>query len=130
MKRHLPGHSVQTVTEAGWRSHKDKSLVLLAAERFDVLLTVDRKIEKEHDLRSFRIGFVIVKLIWRAFWKCWRMSGKLSTVSGLGRWCTAHGSEYSGACVHLTAGQHGRSWPPRPTPVLPNGGPSRSEPRR
>ncbi len=60
LKRALPGHFVRTVPEAGWRSVKDGLLLRLAAKSFDVFVTVDKAIEREHELTAFRLGFVVV----------------------------------------------------------------------
>jgi hypothetical protein len=58
----FPGHAVKTVSEAGWRTSKDGPLLDFAQRHFDVFLTVDRKLEREHDLSSFRLGFVIARV--------------------------------------------------------------------
>ena len=58
----IPGHSVQTVTEAGWRTTEDESLLAFAERRFDVFVTVDRKLEKQVDLTRFNVGFVIIRV--------------------------------------------------------------------
>jgi hypothetical protein len=58
----FPGHSVSTVSEAGWRGSKDDSLLRLAERGFDVFLTIDRRIEQQVDLRAFALGFVIVRI--------------------------------------------------------------------
>ena len=60
MRAAFPGHSVSTVSEAGWRGSKDDSLLRLAERGFDAFLTIDRGIEHQVDLRSFALGFVIV----------------------------------------------------------------------
>jgi len=41
LKRHLPGHEVQTVPEAGWSGVKNGLLLARAKGRFDVLLSTD-----------------------------------------------------------------------------------------
>lgn len=56
----FPGHAVKTVTEAGWRSVKDAQLLPLAEKHFDVFLTVDKRIERQHALHKFRLAFLIV----------------------------------------------------------------------
>jgi hypothetical protein len=58
----FPGHSISTVTEAGWRGSKDGSLLGLAEGRFDVFVTIDRKFEHQIDLSAFALGFVIVRV--------------------------------------------------------------------
>jgi hypothetical protein len=41
---------VSTVTEAGWRTSKDGPLLAFAQDRFDVFVTVDRRLESQNDL--------------------------------------------------------------------------------
>jgi predicted nuclease of predicted toxin-antitoxin system len=53
LKAAFPGQAVQTVTEAGWRTSKDRPLLLFAQERFDLLVTIDRKLEREYDLATW-----------------------------------------------------------------------------
>ena len=59
VKAALPGHAVRTVSEIGWRGSKDTSLLTYAQGSFDVFVTVDRKLEHQHNLKEFRIGTVI-----------------------------------------------------------------------
>ena len=58
----FPGHSVKTVTQAGWRGGKDGPLLAFAENRFDVLVKVDRKLGQQRDLSKFKIGFVIARV--------------------------------------------------------------------
>ena len=53
-------HEVQTALELGWHRLKDHDLVPLIQDRFDVLLTIDRGFEYQHNLKAFRFGLVIV----------------------------------------------------------------------
>jgi hypothetical protein len=53
------GHSVKTVSEAGWRSSKDGPLLAFAEEHFDVFVTIDRRLEKQHRLSEMKMGFVL-----------------------------------------------------------------------
>jgi hypothetical protein len=62
LKRAFPGHAVQTVTEIGWRGSKDGPLLGYASERFDVFVTVDRKLEQQQRIATFRVGVVLVRL--------------------------------------------------------------------
>ncbi len=59
VKHAFPGHSVQTVSEAGWRSAQDPSLLAFAERHFDVFVTADRSLSKQNDLKRFLLGFVI-----------------------------------------------------------------------
>jgi predicted nuclease of predicted toxin-antitoxin system len=58
LKKAFPGHAVQSVTETGWRTSKDGLLLNFAQDRFDVFVTVDRKLETQNDLRKFIIARV------------------------------------------------------------------------
>jgi hypothetical protein len=42
LRKHLPGHDISTVSECGRAGEKNGALMRLAAERFDVILTVDK----------------------------------------------------------------------------------------
>ena len=42
LRRALPGHQVRTVGEAGWSGVKNGKLLALAANEFDVFVTVDK----------------------------------------------------------------------------------------
>jgi hypothetical protein len=60
LKRHLSGHEVQTVPEAGWGGIKNGKLLTLAQEAFDVFLTVDQNIPFQQNLSRFRIAVLVV----------------------------------------------------------------------
>jgi hypothetical protein len=51
---------VRTVPEAGFRSTKDSPLLKLSESKFDVLITVDRTLEREFRRLDPRIGLVVV----------------------------------------------------------------------
>ena len=46
--------------QAGWRGSKDSSLLELAGQSFEVFVTIDRTVEREHDLSAFKFGTIIV----------------------------------------------------------------------
>jgi hypothetical protein len=50
------------VTEIGWRGSKDEPLLSYASEKFDVFITVDRTLERHHDISALRLGVVLVRL--------------------------------------------------------------------
>ena len=60
LKRDLPGHEVLTVPEAGWASLKNGVLLRLAAERFDVFLTVNRALPFQQHGRDMEIAIVVL----------------------------------------------------------------------
>ena len=60
VKAAFPGHLVRTVSEISWRGTKDGLLVAHAAKSYDVFVTIDRKLERQHDLTKLRMGTIVV----------------------------------------------------------------------
>jgi uncharacterized protein DUF5615 len=58
LKAELPDHEVRTAQEEGWAGLKNGDLLRVAAGRFDVLLTVDRNIAFQQNLRGLSIAVV------------------------------------------------------------------------
>lgn len=58
---HLIGHACRTVAECGWAGKKNGELLSLAESEFDVLLSLDKNIPYQQDLKSARIAIVIVR---------------------------------------------------------------------
>jgi len=58
LKTDLRVFVVRTVQEEGWASLKNGELLRVAAGRFDVLLTVDRNIAFQQNLRGLSIGIL------------------------------------------------------------------------
>ena len=56
----LTDHEITTVGDANWQSTADNRLVELAQGRFNVLLTLDRGFEFQHNLTKLSFGIVIV----------------------------------------------------------------------
>ena len=56
----LPGHDVKTVAECGWAGVKNGELLRLAAQRFDVLLTVDRNLEYQQNFVGAAVAVVVI----------------------------------------------------------------------
>lgn len=61
LRTELPGHEVKTVAEAGWAGVKNGALLQLAATQFDVLLTVDRRLEYQQSFADLTIAVVVVE---------------------------------------------------------------------
>jgi hypothetical protein len=57
---HLNGHECRTVAECRWAGKKNGELLSLAEPQFDVLLTLDRNIWHQQDLKLARIAILIV----------------------------------------------------------------------
>jgi predicted nuclease of predicted toxin-antitoxin system len=60
LREQLPGHEVRTVAESGWAGVKNGELLRLAAQRFDVLLTVDRNLEYQQDFLGAALAVVVI----------------------------------------------------------------------
>jgi hypothetical protein len=60
LRRSLAGHEVATVPELGWSGKKNGELMqLIAAQGFDVFLTVDQNLQFEQSLKS--AAFAVVR---------------------------------------------------------------------
>ena len=60
LKRDLVGHDVRTAPEMGWASKRNGELLRLAEHEFDVFLTVDRKLQHQQNLSTFRIAIIVM----------------------------------------------------------------------
>ncbi len=60
--RHLPGHEVPTVPQAGWASIKNGALLALAEGKFEVFITVDRNLSHQQHLPKYRIAVLVVSV--------------------------------------------------------------------
>ena len=59
-RRSLQKHSVKTVVEMGWSGVKNGKLLALAAEQFDALITVDKNLPYQQNLKSLPISLVVL----------------------------------------------------------------------
>lgn len=60
LREQLPGHEVKTVAESGWSGVKNGELLRLAAQRYDVLLTVDRNLEYQQNFLGAEIAVIVI----------------------------------------------------------------------
>lgn len=60
LKRDLSGHEVATVVEAGFGGLKNGALLRAASGGYDVLVTVDRNLQFQQNIRSLDIAVLIV----------------------------------------------------------------------
>jgi predicted nuclease of predicted toxin-antitoxin system len=56
----LIGHSVRTVVQCGWTGAKNGRLLTLAAQNFDVLITADRNIRHQQNLKSLPVAVIVL----------------------------------------------------------------------
>ena len=61
LSRDIIGHEVKTVRQMGWATIKNGELLALAAEHFDVFVTVDRNLSFQQDLDSLSIAVIVLR---------------------------------------------------------------------
>jgi hypothetical protein len=54
------GDVIKTVPEMGWASKKTGDLLRLAEQEFDVLLTNDRNLEYQQNLKNFNLAVIVL----------------------------------------------------------------------
>jgi Domain of unknown function (DUF5615) len=60
LRKELPGHDVRTVAEAGRAGVKNGELLQLAANKFDVFLTIDRNLEYQQNFSGIVLAVVVI----------------------------------------------------------------------
>jgi hypothetical protein len=60
LRRRLPEFEIRTVEEEGWGAYKNGELLRRAEGLFDVLLTADRRMQYQQNLRVVGIGVVVI----------------------------------------------------------------------
>ncbi len=61
LRRHLAGHDVRTIPEMGWAGKKNGELLtLMAADGFEVLLTVDQNIRHQQNPAAAGVAVVVL----------------------------------------------------------------------
>ncbi len=61
LKRDLPGHDVEAVSQIGWAGLKNGKLLSEAEKRFDVLLTMDSKMSSQQNLAKYKIAVIALR---------------------------------------------------------------------
>ena len=59
--RALVGHEARTVADLEWKGIKNGELLRRAADRFNALLTMDRRLSNEHDLAALPFGVLLIR---------------------------------------------------------------------
>ena len=60
-RKHLPGHEIRTTHEMRWEQLENVTLIqAAAAQGFDALLTLDKKIEHEQNLKTLPLAVIIL----------------------------------------------------------------------
>jgi predicted nuclease of predicted toxin-antitoxin system len=59
-KEFIKNHEVFTVPEMGWAGKKNGELLALASSKFDLFLTVDQNLTYQQNLKSAKIGVIVL----------------------------------------------------------------------
>ena len=60
LSRDIVGHEVKTARQMGWSTIKNGELLALAAQEFDVFVTVDRNLSFQQNLPTFDIAVIVL----------------------------------------------------------------------
>ena len=60
LRKALPSHQVSTVPEEGWSGVKNGKLLMLAAVKFDALITVDKNLPYQQNTVSLPISVFVL----------------------------------------------------------------------
>ena len=61
LRRSLPGHEVQTAPEMGWGDLDNGDLLNAMEGLFDALVTVDKRLPKQQQLKGRSLGVVVLR---------------------------------------------------------------------
>jgi predicted nuclease of predicted toxin-antitoxin system len=61
LAREFVGYEIKTVPQMGWAGIKDGQLLVLAAEEFDVFITVDRNLSFQQNIPQFDIAVIVLE---------------------------------------------------------------------
>jgi hypothetical protein len=61
LRRELSGHEVRTAPEVGWGDLDNGDLLAAMAGEFDALVTVDKRLPRQHELGERPFGVVVLR---------------------------------------------------------------------
>ena len=61
LSRFIVGHEVKTARQMGWSTISNGRLLALAAQEFDVLVTVDQNLAFQQNLTAFDIAVIVLR---------------------------------------------------------------------
>lgn len=61
LARDMSGHEVKTARQMGWSTIKNGELLALAAEEFDVFVTVDRNLSFQQNFSALDIAIIVLR---------------------------------------------------------------------
>lgn len=56
----LPGHTIKTVVQAGWKGITNGELLNTASDNFDVFISVDRNISFQQNVKALPMPVIII----------------------------------------------------------------------
>ena len=61
LSRDIDGHDVKTARQMGWTTIKNGELLALAAEHFDVFVTVDRNLAFQQNIIGLQLAVIVLR---------------------------------------------------------------------
>jgi len=61
LSREIVGHEVRTARQMGWSTIRNGELLALAANEFEVFVTVDRNLSFQQNLPTFAIAVIVLR---------------------------------------------------------------------
>jgi hypothetical protein len=61
LSRFIIGHDVKTARQMGWSAISNGHLLSLAAQQFDVLVTLDQNLAFQQNLAAFNIAVIVLR---------------------------------------------------------------------
>ena len=61
LAREIAGHDVKTARQMGWTSIENGQLLALAAEHFDVFVTVDRNLAFQRNIGAYGVAVIVLR---------------------------------------------------------------------
>ncbi len=61
LSRFIVGHDVKTARQMGWSAIANGQLLALAAQEFDVLVTVDHNLAFQQNLAAYNIAVIVLR---------------------------------------------------------------------
>ena len=57
----LTGHEIRTIGQLGWKGLENGELLDQASQRFDALITMDKRMPLDFDVSRYRIALVLIR---------------------------------------------------------------------
>lgn len=61
LSRAIVGHEVKTARQMGWQAIKNGDLLALAAQHFEIFVTVDRNLPSQQNIRALPIAVIVIQ---------------------------------------------------------------------